>query len=166
MTDPHDRAHGNTCMSACRSLDSGRPWVDATVADSKGCGANMRVAPVGLLGGEWFDGDPVAGRSGVAQFQAALTHGHPTALAASELTAEAVRFLADGGEPGELRRHLRGYAAIQRAAVSSGDSESIACLAGAFAGARHGLSAWSAAWVENCECAERLRAAAAGLSDR
>ncbi len=33
-------------------------------------------------------------------------------------------------------------AAIRRAAVSSGDSDSIACLTGAFAGACHGLAAW------------------------
>src|SRR5262249_99024 len=39
-------------------------------------------------------------------------------------------------------------AAIRRAAVSSGDSDSIACLTGAFAGAAHGLAAWPEEWVQ------------------
>ena len=53
-----------------------------TVADSKGCGANMRVTPLGLM-----PGLTDATRAGASQLQAALTHGHSTALAASELTA-------------------------------------------------------------------------------
>ena len=36
--------------------------------------------------------------------------------------------------------------AIQRGAVTRGDSDSIACLAGAFAGAHLGIDAWPAAW--------------------
>ncbi|HVK03556.1 MAG TPA: ADP-ribosylglycohydrolase family protein, partial [Armatimonadaceae bacterium] len=66
MDSPENtRAPGNTCMSACRRLKQGLPWVEATVLTSKGCGANMRVAPVGLLGGE-----NSATRAGLAQFQA------------------------------------------------------------------------------------------------
>ncbi|CAM5740122.1 hypothetical protein SHIRM173S_08911 [Streptomyces hirsutus] len=41
-------------------------------------------------------------RAGAAQLQSALTHGHPTALAASDLTAHAVRLLAQGAEPAGL----------------------------------------------------------------
>lgn len=78
----NDRAPGATCLTACRLLRMGLPWTQATVADSKGCGANMRVAPVGLLP----DTAPET-RAALAQFQAALTHGHPAALAASDLTA-------------------------------------------------------------------------------
>ena len=47
-------------------------------------------------------------------------------------------------------------AALRRAAVTRGDSDSIACLAGAFAGASHGLAAWPAAWVRNIEYHDRL----------
>lgn len=237
MNSPDNtRAPGMTCMSACRHLADGRPWQQASVLNSKGCGANMRVAPVGLLP-EVDD----ATRAGIAQFQAALTHGHPTALAASDLTAFAIADLARGGDPATLVRRLEEYAAAQRsvyhadwlgslwerpgihspegfiargwdecqvilhrlesgvrmndretdpcfftgagwvaeeafatgmlcfllfpqdpvaalrrAAVTSGDSDSIACLAGAFAGACHGLAAWPADWAARIEYRERL----------
>ena len=49
----NDRAPGMTCLDACGRLEQGLAWVDATVAGSKGCGANMRVAPVGLLRHGW-----------------------------------------------------------------------------------------------------------------
>src|SRR3954451_1818247 len=45
----NNRAPGMTCMRACENLEQGLPWTEATVPGSKGCGANMRVAPVGLL---------------------------------------------------------------------------------------------------------------------
>ena len=234
----NDRAPGMTCLTACRLLRMGLPWTQATVIDSKGCGANMRVAPVGLLP----DTDPET-RAALAQFQAALTHGHPTALAASDLTAWVIADLASGGNPLALPRRAREYArsqrtvyheawlgalwqrpgavtpadfiargwdeclgslmaldvaldqadraanpclitgegwiaeeafatgllcfllfphdpvaALRRAAVSSGDSDSLACLAGAFAGARHGLSAWPADWLARIEYRDRLKA--------
>jgi ADP-ribosylglycohydrolase len=236
----NDRAPGMTCMRACEGLERGLPWVAAAVAGSKGCGANMRVAPVGLLP-VGADGVTDETRAAIAQFQAALTHGHPTALAASDLTARAIADLAAGGDPGGLPGRLRDYAerqravyhadwlgtlwqrpgvgspeafiargwdeclaaldrldaalaapdrggdpclltgegwiaeeafatgllcfllhhadpvaAIRRAAVTAGDSDSIACLAGAFAGASHGLAAWPAAWVARIEYRERL----------
>ncbi len=75
---------------------------------SKGCGANMRVTPVGLLD---VDLDTLAG---LAQLQAGLTHGHPTGLAASELTAYAVRLLIDGVALAELPDLLAARARDQR----------------------------------------------------
>ncbi|GIJ07037.1 hypothetical protein Van01_02510 [Micromonospora andamanensis] len=87
----NNRAPGMTCLRACAELSRGLPWQQATQAASKGCGANMRVTPVGLLD---VDLDTLAG---LAQLQAGLTHGHPTGLAASELTAYAVRLLVDDG---------------------------------------------------------------------
>ncbi|GLW64269.1 hypothetical protein Arub01_25130 [Actinomadura rubrobrunea] len=233
----NNRAPGNTCMRAIGGLAEGHPWVEATVHDSKGCGANMRVTPVGLVPGLTDEQ-----RSGAAQLQAALTHGHPTGLAASELTAYAVWWLRrDLVTPKELPSALRercrvrrtvyherwlgelwrragadspeefiargwdecldaldrleaalrapdpaadpcaatgeGWvaeealatallcflmfpddpvAAIRRGAASSGDSDSIACLAGAFAGAHLGMDAWPAEWAERIEYADRL----------
>ena len=47
-------------------------------------------------------------------------------------------------------------AAIRRAAVTSGDSDSIACLTGAFAGAYHGFAVWPREWVKRIEYAGRL----------
>ena len=230
------RAPGNTCLAACEHLERGMPWHQATVLGSKGCGANMRVAPVGLL----LDGEEST-RAALAQFQAALTHGHPTALAAADLTAMTVHYLANGNPVDALPEWLRAYAkeqrevyhadwlgplwerpgvttpqdfiargwdeclgvldrldaalavpervadpclatgagwiaeeafatgllcfllfpadpaaAIWRAAVTSGDSDSIACLTGAFAGAALGLAAWPTEWQSRIEYRERL----------
>jgi ADP-ribosylglycohydrolase len=184
-------------------------------------------------------------RAGAAQLQAALTHGHPTALAASELTAFAVWWLRGGMDPADLPGALRDrchqqmetyhdrwlgtlwqqpavtdpaqyvsrgwreclgvldrlevalrdpdpagdpclrtgegwiaeealatglycfllfpddpVAAIARGAASSGDSDSIACLAGAFAGAAHGLDAWPADWLARIEYTDAIGAMA------
>ncbi|HET6859897.1 MAG TPA: ADP-ribosylglycohydrolase family protein [Streptomyces sp.] len=227
----NNRAPGRTCLVACEKLDSDLRWQDASQVGSKGCGANMRVAPVGLVPG--LDDEQ---RSGAAQLQSALTHGHPTALAASDLTAHAVYLLAQGAEPtglvGLLRSHAyenrtrydhrwlgdlwtrshdaspevfiaRGWdeclaalervadalrspspetdpclatgegwiaeealatallcfllfpeepvTALRRAACTKGDSDSIACLAGAFAGAHLGAGAWPERWAERIE---------------
>ena len=232
------RAPGMTCLRACAELSVGVRWQRATVAGSKGCGANMRVAPVGLVAE--YDLDTLAG---VAQLQAGLTHGHPTALAASELTAYTVRVLRDGAELRDLPRLLRsrchdqymlyrhewlgdlwqlpgidspsGYirrgweeclhaldrldvaltlgddgqdpcritgagwvaeeamatallcamlhaddplTALARAASTSGDSDSIACLTGAFLGVAHGMPAWPSQWALRIEYADQLHA--------
>ncbi|MDI5939529.1 ADP-ribosylglycohydrolase family protein, partial [Micromonospora sp. DH15] len=76
VSPDNNRAPGMTCLRACAELSRGVRWQEATVAGSKGCGANMRVTPVGLLA---VDLDTLAG---LAQLQAGLTHGHPTGLAA------------------------------------------------------------------------------------
>lgn len=226
MSDENNRAPGMTCMRAIGRLIDGTPWIDATEHGSKGCGANMRVTPVGLMPSLSDEQ-----RAGAAQLQAALTHGHPTALAASELTAFAVHWLRTGLPPAALPSQLRtralsqrtvyrsdwlgtlwerpgmtspsefiargwdeclavldrldsalahpdrsgdpclatgaGWiaeealatavhcfllypddpaAALSRAAYSSGDSDSIACLTGAFAGAAYGMEIWPAHW--------------------
>ena len=238
----NNRAPGRTCLQACSNLADNLPWLEATVASSKGCGANMRVAPVGLISEE-RDGVTPETRAAIAQFQAALTHGHPTALAASDLTAVTVTYLATGEEPSRLPARLREYAlsqrgvyhsgwlgtlwqrpgmsspeefiergwdeclaildrldsglaspdresdpclvtgegwvaeeafgtgllcfllypeepvaALRRAAVTSGDSDSIACLTGAFAGAHLGMEAWPQSWIERIEYHDRLAA--------
>ena len=240
----NNRAPGMTCLRACGGLAEGKAWVDATVAGSKGCGANMRVTPVGLVSGL-----SSSTRAGAAQLQAALTHGHPTGLAASELTAFATWWLLGGmlpqDLPGALRARAeqqrevyhhawlgdlwkrgqddsaesfmaRGWAdclgvldrldaalavgdrisdpcqatgegwiaeealatallcfllfpddpraALRRAATTCGDSDSIAALAGAFAGAAHGIEAFPKEWRERIEYADRLEAVAAGLA--
>ncbi|MFF7450860.1 MULTISPECIES: ADP-ribosylglycohydrolase family protein [unclassified Streptomyces] len=232
----NNRAPGTTCLRACEELERAARWQDASQIHSKGCGANMRVAPVGLVPGLSDEQ-----RSGAAQLQSALTHGHPTALAASDLTAHAVRLLAQGAEPTGLVGQLRSYAvenrtryherwlgdlwtrgqdptaehfiargwdecleilgrlqeavrtvspetdpclatgqgwiaeealatgllcfllfvdepvtALRRAACTAGDSDSIACLAGAFAGAYHGADVWPTEWADRIEYQSEL----------
>jgi ADP-ribosylglycohydrolase len=233
----NNRAPGMTCLRACGGLAQGEPWAQATQRNSKGCGANMRVTPIGLV-----PGLAPATVAGAAQLQAALTHGHATALAASDLTAFATRWLLAGMAPADLVPALRdrcreqrevyqgawlgddlwrvpgrespedfisrGWAecadvldrlaaalvrpdreadpcratgegwiaeealatallsflmfpdepvrALGRAAATSGDSDSIAALAGAFAGAHLGLAAFPAEWAERIEYRDRL----------
>lgn len=106
------RAPGGTCMGAVSALQRNpKQWLLATRPDSKGNGANMRVAPLALRT-DWT-WDELAG---AAQLQAAITHGHPTALAAAHLTAVAVRFLLEGiAHPNEqLLDHLLAFAYDQR----------------------------------------------------
>ena len=112
---PHEgRAPGQTCLRAGQALQHGQAWQRTTVAGSKGCGTVMRVAPVGLLPG--VDDETLAG---LAQLQAGLTHGHPTALAAAELMAYAIKALARDGVdladvPGLLRQRCEDQRPVYR----------------------------------------------------
>jgi hypothetical protein len=45
---------------------------------------------------------------------------------------------------------------LARAATTSGDSDSIACLAGAFLGAAYGMPAWPPSWRTRIEYADQL----------
>jgi ADP-ribosylglycohydrolase len=245
----NNRAPGLTCLAACERLERQVPWHIAGNPTSKGCGANMRVAPVGLLPDAWIGAD-VQSLSALAQFQTAMTHAHPTALAAADLTAFCVRYLAQKQDPDNLLAAARAYslslrsiyhhnwlgplwersgfespesyiargwdeclktldrleaalrhqtfvkdpclltgagwvaeealatglycfllypddplAAIRRAALTSGDSDSIACLAGAFAGAAKGMDAWPGEWLQIIEYKERLSRLAEAMAD-
>jgi ADP-ribosylglycohydrolase len=244
--DPeNNRAPGHTCLAACELMDEGTAWSEAGSVSSKGCGANMRVMPVGLL-----DVDAES-RAGIAQLQSVLTHAHSTALAAADLTAYTIADLRGGGQPATLLERLYDYAhsqhrvyqktwlgdiwqraymmraaedfmaygwgecrdildrvdealivgdrdrdpclatgagwvaeeafgtallcfllfpddpvaTVRRGAFSSGDSDSIAAIAGAFAGAHHGLDAWPADWIARIEYRERIEALADWLSN-
>ncbi|GAB5493262.1 MAG: ADP-ribosylglycohydrolase family protein [Phototrophicaceae bacterium] len=240
--DPkNNRAPGMTCLSSIERLMSGAmtdlTWHSTTNIGSKGCGANMRVQAVGLLP------EDEKTRAGIAQLQSAITHAHPTALIASDITAWVIHDLAHNGNIATLvdrclvyaqsQRHVyhdkwlgrlyeRDYFAkdgatyiergwdeiisilykiqtalknpnyhadpclatgegwiaeeafatalycfllypdnptkvIQRGANSSGDSDSIACIAGAFAGAYHGIDAWQTEWVTKIEYHDVLK---------
>jgi DNA ligase (NAD+) len=87
----NNRAPGGTCLSGCAALKKGVDWRRSGVAGSKGCGAAMRAAPVGLL---YFDDDERLLRVGAAQ--SVLTHGHPTAVASSVAAAAAVAWVCRG----------------------------------------------------------------------
>lgn len=234
LNDPeNNRAPGMTCIRATENLEKGMEWKKATMKDSKGCGANMRVIPVGLLA---VKGISIHQIGAIAQLQSAITHAHPTALAASEITAVTVVKLLNGINADELLDVLIDYTnqqfgvyheeylediwnrppfrtqeefinhgwleiksilqrvrkalelndpftdpcklvgegwiaeeafatalycfllhpndpvqVMRRAVLTSGDSDSIACLAGGFAGANCGVDALPQDWIDRIE---------------
>lgn len=243
--DPeNDRAPGRTCLTSIEKIMTGLTWQEATNISSKGCGANMRVQSVGLLPLD------TKTRAAIAQFQAAITHAHPTALVAADLTAWIIADLKAGTEINNLAQRLRDYAqsqreiyhqdwlgeiwqraiifpsaqayiahgwdemlavldkldlalrsidrysdpclatgagwiaeeafatafycfmmypddpsaVIRRAAASSGDSDSIACIAGAFVGVYNELKDWPSEWMKRIEYREELEKLASNLS--
>lgn len=239
LNDPeNNRAPGMTCLQSCERLEKGLHWTVATAKNSKGCGANMRVTPLGLL---YFKHPAFTYKdiAQLAQFQSAVTHAHPTALVASELTAITLIKIIEGVAPEHLIDDLLDYAQQQKgmyhadwledvwetpgalypadyinrgwndciailakiqaalkvrdttidpclvigegwiaeeaygtalfcyllfpedtvqtlihAVNTKGDSDSIACLAGAFAGAHNGLSSIPKDWVRRLEYRE------------
>lgn len=95
------RAPGNTCLTGARNLAQGIPWREAGVAESKGCGSAMRVAPLGYL----YQHQPDRLRE-IAQASALLTHGHPTAIAAALAAAYLVKLALDGVSPAEYMQRV------------------------------------------------------------
>ncbi len=88
------RAPGNTCLSAlsAQSQSFHRPSVSAPPNDSKGCGAIMRSAPIGL-GALTREAAFELGRdAGV------LTHGHPSGYLSAAYFAALIHDLCRGGE--------------------------------------------------------------------
>ncbi len=81
----HERAPGLTCLSALRAGHPGT--ARQPVNDSKGCGGVMRVAPIGLAGGDAFN---------LGCQAAALTHGHPSGYLAAGALALMISELARG----------------------------------------------------------------------
>lgn len=89
----NDRAPGNTCLAGCANLAAGRPWHLAGIADSKGCGSAMRVAPIGLL---YRDVDEVLE---VARASSQLTHGHDAAVEGAAAVALMIHLALQGAAP-------------------------------------------------------------------
>lgn len=92
------RAPGNTCLKSIRYSEYGGT-MEEPINNSKGCGTVMRAAPYGLMiredPGEMdrYYGMDVAARD------AALTHGHPYAWAASAWMAGCICELVQAGRP-------------------------------------------------------------------
>ena len=113
------RAPGNTCLSALSTPVRGTPA--EPLNDSKGCGAVMRVAPIGLVGREPFE---------LAATTGALTHGHPSGYLSAGALASIISSIVRGadlstaieGACDELRAwpgHEETLHAIQRAVRTS-----------------------------------------------
>jgi ADP-ribosylglycohydrolase len=95
----NDRAPGATCLRGIDRFEAGQPWSESGIAESKGCGSAMRVAPIGYL----YQHDPARLRD-VARASSLITHGHPAALAASVGAASLVRLALDGVSPESFLR--------------------------------------------------------------
>lgn len=83
------RAPGNTCLSAVRAGAGGT--CEQPINDSKGCGAVMRTAPLGLLAGT-----PVGQALVLGCTAGALTHGHVDGWLPAGLLAAIVQHLLQG----------------------------------------------------------------------
>lgn len=230
----NNRAPGGTCLQGCGNLARGTSWRRAGVAGSKGCGAAMRAAPIGLF---FHHDDELLVRNAAAQ--SALTHRHPTGYTSSIAAAAAAawacrgepldglldytramverfdeKLYAEMGGPSEdsaargvremvdlLERTRRALPresddvcellggawvgeeavacalwcvlraegdvrqALLRGANSSGDSDSIAAIAGSIVGAGGGLEAVPSDWVAKVERGEDLIALADALAN-
>jgi ADP-ribosylglycohydrolase len=191
---------GETTRKAIANLQAGTSWQNAGITQSKGCGAPMRVAPIGAF----FQHDEKQLRQ-LAIVSSQVTHEHPTALASTVATAyliklalddvpasqylsqvmaftdgmsddlhyaflrighalgwrstdRALRHLGEGWIAEEavamalycVLKHPDEYVAVVRCAANiDGDSDSVACIAGAIAGARLGISAIPQAWLQS-----------------
>lgn len=85
-----------TCFEAAGRLRTGMSWMESGVSWSKGSGAPMRAAPVGLV----FASFPLLLRE-VSIMVARTTHGHPTAHAACVTVAVGVREALRDADPRE-----------------------------------------------------------------
>lgn len=91
------RAPGNTCLAGVSNMVKGIHWSESGVADSKGCGSAMRVAPIGYF----YQDDPEKLKE-VARASGICTHGHRTAVAASVGAAYLVKLALDGISVGNM----------------------------------------------------------------
>lgn len=96
----NNRAPGEATGIGCQRLRDGVPWREAGKQDSKGCGANMRVAPIGLFYESLDDVERIA------RAQACLTHRHPAADAGAAAAALCVALAARGVAPEEMHAEV------------------------------------------------------------
>lgn len=90
-SEDNNRAPGGTCMTGCERLNEGTPWQRSGVAQSKGCGSAMRVAPIGLL----FANDHNKLLE-VARASSIMTHGHDAAIEGAASAALLVALALNG----------------------------------------------------------------------
>lgn len=105
-SDDNDRAPGNACMSGCHKLGQGVPWREAGVADSKGCGSAMRVAPIGLVYAKEHDT-----LLEIARASSILTHGHDAGVEGAAAAALLVALAMEQTPPKAMWEALMNMAA-------------------------------------------------------
>jgi ADP-ribosylglycohydrolase len=211
----NDRSPGGACLYGARQLEAGIPWWKSGKPNSKGCGAAMRVAPIGYL----YQHDLHKLRR-VAAASALITHHHPTAQLGAVAAAFLVKLALDHVPPEdmlpalELETHNQAQdfdlalerleqalemaspeaalahigegwvveeavmmafycflhspddflATIRLGANTTGDSDSIACIAGGISGAYLGIRALPPAWISRLEKSAYLQDVAQRLA--
>jgi ADP-ribosylglycohydrolase len=75
------RAPGYTCIEGCKKMKLGVYWCSSGNTESKGCGAAMRTAPIGLF---YEDVNKIVETARAASI---CTHSHPTGVASGIATA-------------------------------------------------------------------------------
>jgi ADP-ribosylglycohydrolase len=93
----NDRSPGGSCLYGARQLEAGVPWWRSGKPNSKGCGAAMRVAPIGYL----YQHDLPKLRR-VAAASAMVTHHHPTAQLGAVAAAFLMKLALDRLPPEDL----------------------------------------------------------------
>ncbi|MFZ5449098.1 MAG: ADP-ribosylglycohydrolase family protein [Thermodesulfobacteriota bacterium] len=93
----NNRSPGGSCLYGARQLEAGVPWWRSGKPNSKGCGAAMRVAPIGYL----YQHDLPKLRR-VAAASAMTTHHHPTAQLAAVSAAFLVKLALDRLPPEDM----------------------------------------------------------------
>ena len=97
----NNRAPGNACLRGCQKLKRGLPWYLAGEQNSKGCGAVMRIASIGIV----YHAKPEQ-LDDVAHFSAILTHRHPTAYAAAIVGARIVAAALQAQNPETFKQTI------------------------------------------------------------
>lgn len=211
----NDRAPGSSCMTGCENLSQGLPWYEAGVAQSKGCGSAMRVAPIGLV----YSSNRRRLLE-VARASSLPTHGHDAAVEGAAAAALLVAMALEGASPEMMWEHVlqecgprssdfrecwetlpaflseppekalskdglgEGWvaeeavasalycywrhpndfvAAVHMAALTDGDSDTLACITGGISGAALGLEALPLSWRQRVEQSDRLHEVGAQL---
>jgi ADP-ribosylglycohydrolase len=93
----NNRSPGGACLYGARQLEAGVPWWKSGKPNSKGCGAAMRVAPIGYL----YQHDLPKLRR-VAAASALATHHHPGAQLGAVAAAFLVKLALDHLPPEEM----------------------------------------------------------------
>jgi ADP-ribosylglycohydrolase len=93
----NDRSPGGACLYGARQLETGVPWWRSGKPNSKGCGAAMRVAPIG-----YFYQHNLPKLRRVASASALATHHHPTAQLGAVAAAFLVKMALDHLPPEDM----------------------------------------------------------------
>jgi ADP-ribosylglycohydrolase len=93
----NDRSPGGACLYGARQLEAGVPWWKSGKPNSKGCGAVMRVAPIG-----YFYQHDLPKLRQVAAASALATHHHPIVQVGAVAAAFLVKLALDRLSPEDM----------------------------------------------------------------